>query len=1066
MRKQITLLALLLAFVCLKTTAQDRSITGKVTSSEDKLGIPGVSVVVTGTTTGTSTDIDGNYKLDVSSTAKSLKFSAISMKSKTVDLGSSNSLDVVLDPDVTRLEEVVVTANAIVREKRSLGFATTQVKGDELNQGGNTNVIGALQGKVSGVSINSLSGAPGSSQRIVIRGGTSITGQNQALFVVDGIPIENQNFRTDNDLSNQVDYGNRANDINPNDIESISVLKGPAAASIYGSRASNGAIIITTKKGHRVVGGKSKMDVSYNTNVTFSSILKTPDFQNSYGQGDLDNTVDDRRENFSWGLPFDGALRPWGQEINGKQRVKPYSAIPDNYKDFFDVGTAYNNNIAFSGGTEKSTYYLSIASLNSKGIVPSTTYDKYSMRFNGSSELSNHISTSFSASYTNIASSLPSGGQQSASIYDQLLQTPRDIPVVDGKDLTDPFNGYNDVTGKYGFYGAYALNPYFTLENFKNYNNVDKLQGNFTVNYSQWSWLTITNRFGGDIYSDRRNEKWKKYSYEPIDAFYNGNTQLYQGKYSEDNYNMTSYNNDLMFNFKRQLTSDISATLMVGQNVRQYVLTQTFAQTNDQGGLSVPGYYNLENSNGTPLTNNALNKARNVGYYGDLNFAYKNMLFVGFTGRNDISSTLPADNNSYFYPSANVSFVFSELFKGKMKDDFWTYGKLRSSYAKVGNDAPPYVTTNYYSKTNIDGGFGSTQFPFGTVNGWTVGDRLGNPEIRPEFTTAFDVGTELSFLKERLTFDVTYYKTTNKDQIISLPLPPSSGFTSKYINTGEYENKGIEIGVRGFPVSTKSGFVWELYGTYTKNENNVISLSTGVDQITLGGTSRLAIVAQVGKPYGSFYAVDLKHVDQNDPNSAVVVDSATGMPQLTSNLVYKGNFQPKFQASIGTKVTYKGFTLNVLFDIKQGGVFYTRTKDLMDFVGTAKETEDRTDRIWPNSVYLNSNGQYVTNTESKYHPYNYFTNTIPDGQHVVDASYVKVREASLSYQFPAKWIQHTPFGSASVSVFGNNLFIWTPKENTYSDPEQNSAGASNAQGFDFSANPSQRNYGFDIKVTF
>ena len=1066
MRKQITLLALLLAFVCFKTTAQDRTITGKVTSSEDKLGIPGVSVIETGTITGTSTDIDGNYKLIVSPSAKSLKFSAIGMKTKSMDLGTANSLDIVLDPDITRLEEVVVTANAITREKRSLGFATQQVKGDELTQGGNTNVIGALQGKVSGVNITSLSGAPGASQRIVIRGGTSITRNNQALFVIDGLPVDNGNFRTDNDLDNQVDYGNRNNDINPNDIESISVLKGPAAAAIYGSRASNGAVIITTKKGHRVMGGKSKMDVAFNTNVTFSSILKVPDFQNKYGQGDLDNAVDDRRENFSWGLPFDDQLRPWGQEINGQQRVKPYSAIPDNVRDFFEIGTAYNNNLSFTGGTEKSSYYLSIGTLNSKGIVPTTTYDKYSVRFNGSSELSNHFTSAISLNYTDISSSLPSGGQQSASIYDQIFQSPRDIPITESKDLNNPYNGYSDLTGKYGFYGAYTTNPYFVLENFKNHNNVDRLYGNFSITYSQWSWLSITNRFGGDIYSDRRTQKWKKYSYQPYDNFYNGNTQLYQGKYSEDIYNLSAYSNDLMFNFKRQISTDIAATLMLGQNIRQSILTNTYAQTNPEGGLSIPGYYNLDNSNGDPTAVNSLSKFRNIGYYIDLNFAYKNMLFLGFTGRNDFSSTLPISNYSYFYPSANVSFVFTELFNGKLKDDIWTYGKLRSSFAGVGNDAQPYLTTNYYSKTNIDGGFGNTQFPFGSVNGWTVGDRLANDAIKPEFTDAFDIGTELGFLKDRLSVDFSYYDIKAKEQIISLPLSPSTGYTSKTINTGVVANHGIEIGARGTPVLTKSGFKWELYGTYTKNTNEVVSLTGGVNQIPLGGTSRLAIVAQVGKPYGSFFAVDLKHVNQDDPNSPVVVDSATGLPQTTANLVYKGNYQPKFQASVGTTFSYKGFKLNVLFDIKDGGQFYTRTKDIMDFVGTALETENRDDQIWPNSVYLNSQGQYVTNTESKYHPYNYYTNVIPDGQHVIDASYVKLREASLSYQFPAKWIEHTPFGSASVSIFGNNLFIWTAKENTYADPEQNSSGASNAQGFDFTANPSQRNYGFDLKVTF
>jgi len=415
-----------------------------------------------------------------------------------------------------------------------------------------------------------LTGAPGSSQRIVIRGGTSITGSNQPIFVIDGNIINNSNFRNGDDLNNQVDYGNRGNDINPDDIESISILKGPAASALYGSQAANGAVMITTKKGKRVAtNGKSKMDVTFHSNVTFSSVLKLPEFQNTYGQGDLDNTDNDRRENFSWGYAFDGKLRPWGQEINGKQRIKPYEAQPDNMRDFFQTGSTFTNSLAFSGGSEKSDYMLSFSSLKNKGIVPTMGFDKYSVHFNGSSDLSNKFTTAITLNYSNIASILPSGGQRDASIYDQLLQTPRDIPITDGRDLDDPYNRYDDVTGLYGFYGAYTTNPYFVLNNFRNTNNVDRVLGNFSVTYNGWSFLSITNRFGGDIYSDRRIQKWKKFDYKPIDIFYSGtnpaqpqNKQVFQGKYAEDNFNRTLYNNDLLFNFKHSFNEDFKGTLL------------------------------------------------------------------------------------------------------------------------------------------------------------------------------------------------------------------------------------------------------------------------------------------------------------------------------------------------------------------------------------------------------------------------------------------------------------------------------------------------------------------------
>ena len=1073
MRKALTLFALMLAFFSLQVHAQERQITGKVISSQDNLGIPGVTVLEVGTTNATVTDLDGNYSLKVSATGKQLQFSYLGMATQTIDLGTSNSIDIKMESDAKKLNEVIVTANAISREKRSLGYATQQVTSAELRNGQNTNVIGALQGKIAGVNVNSNSGAPGSSNRIVIRGGTSLTGQNQALMVVDGIPINNSNFRTNDgsnrgtsdDLNNQVDYGNRGNDINPDDIESISILKGPAAAALYGSRASNGAIIITTKSGRRLAAGsgKGKSDVTFNSSLTFSNVLKLPEFQNQFGQGDVDNVYDDRRENFSWGLPFDGALRPWGQEINGQQRVKPYSALEDNTKDFFQTGISANNNVSFSGGSEKSSYFLSVGATNSKGIVPTSSYDKYNIRFNGSTDLSNYISTSINVAYTNIESVLPSGGQKEASIYDQLLQTPRDIPITESKDLTNIFNGYDDLTHTYGFYGAYALNPYFTLNNFKNTNSVDRVIGSFTVNYNKFSWMTITNRFGGDIYSDRRYQKWKKYNYSPIDGFYSPNDQVFQGKYSEDLYNNVGYNNDLMVTFKKTLSEKIKATLLVGQNIRQNTLTNTFAQTNSQGGLSLPDYYNLQNSNGPILGANSTTQTRNMGYYADLNFNYSNFLFLGLTGRNDQSSTLPTENSSYFYSSANAAFVFTELMNDSSRENFLSYGKIRASYAKVGNDARAYVTADKYTRTTIDGGWGSTTFPLGGVVGYSVFDQLGNPGIKPEFTTAFEIGAELSFIKDRITVDFSYYQNSSTDQIIPLALPAATGYTSKIINTGEVQNKGIELSLRGVPILTKSGFKLELFGTYTKNTNEVISLYSGVDQLVIGGFSGMAIVAQVGQPYGAFYATDL----MTDPSGNVVVDPNSGLPRLSTNPVYKGSYQPDYIASFGTNISYKGWTLNVLFDMKQGGKYYSRNKDLMDFVGTSLETayNNREDYVWAGSVVENPDGTFSPNT-TPFHPYDYYTSVIPSGQHLIDASYVKLREVAIGYNFPSKWLAKTPFGSASLGIFGNNLAIWTAEENVYGDPELNSSGSSNAQGFDYSSNFSQTNYGVNLKFTF
>ena len=1070
--KKNALIFLVAVLSQLHVFSQSHIVKGAVKDATSKAPVFGVSVGVKNTSIGSVTNFDGEFAIAVPDSVKTLVFKLLGYKSK--EAAVSDNMTVLLQADVVRLDETVVTANAIQREKRSLGYSTQQVSGEELTAGQNTSAISSLQGKVSGINITTTTGAPGGSTRIVLRGGTSLTGNNQALMVVDGVPIDNSNFGsndgsgtfTGDDLNNQVDYGNRGNDINPDDIESISVLKGPAAAALYGSRASNGAIIITTKHGRKAVDGVSKTDITFSSSLTFSNVLKLPTFQNTYGEGDVYPGRDpkDRRENFSWGLPFDGNYRPWGQVINGTQRVKPYSAIPDNVKDFFNTGTTVNNNLSLSGGTDKSTYYLSLNAQNNKGIVPTTSYDKYGVRFNGTTELSNYFTSSIALNYTNIASNLGSGGQKDASIYDNLIQQPRDIPITDLKN-DNAYNGYDDATGKYGYYGAYTTNPYFVLNNFKNSNAVDRIQGNFTLAYTKFKWITISDRLGGDIYSDRRYQKWKKFSYTPYDAYYAGNDRVYQGKYSEDIYNQNEITNDLMISAKHDFGKDIKVTALVGHNVRSRKLVNTYGQTNDQGGLAIADYYNLANSNGPALTTSTMNQRRLVGVYGEVNLAYKNSLFLGVTARNDWSSTLPVEHRSFFYPSVNASWVFTELLNDSSSiKKILSYGKLRGGIASVGNDAGAYLTSSIFSKTSIQSGFGTTQFPFNGINGYSQGDRLGNNDIKPEITTAYEIGTELGFLQDRIGVDFTVYQSTSKNQIINVPLSNATGFTSKTINAGEIQNKGVELLIRATPVSTASGLKWDVYGTYTKNVNKVVSIQEGINQITLGGFSRMAIVAAVGEPYGTFYGVDLL----KDGAGHVVVDSATGLPITTASSVKLGSYQPKFIASLGTSVSYKGFKLSVLFDTKQGGYFYSHTKGTMDFVGTAEETVEggRGDRVWANSVYKDYQGNYVTNSSRTYNVEDYYTNKIPDSQHIIDASYVKLREVSLTYQLPLKLLSKTPFGNITVGVFGNNLFIWTSVSNKYSDPEMNSSGASNVQGFEFAAQPSQRNYGFNIRATF
>ncbi|PSL35251.1 SusC/RagA family TonB-linked outer membrane protein [Chitinophaga ginsengisoli] len=1075
MRKSLIFL-LSTVLVVGQVVAQNRPITGKITSADDGSPVIGATVIVKGTTTGTVTNASGEYTIQVPENATALIVKFVGMKDQEVKLGSGAKHNVVLYPDVTKLTETVVTANAIRRDKASLGYAAPTLKNDELTKGQSTSPLNALAGKVAGVNISTTANAPGSSSRIVLRGGSSIGGNNQALMVVDGVPIDNSSIIGGGDSRSTVDFGNRGNDINPDDIESITVLKGPAAAALYGSRASNGALIITTKSGKKLTNKKN--EVGFNTAATFSNIVKLPDFQNEFGQGG--GGVIDPRENFTWGPAFDGQVKPWGQSINGVRQMKPYSALPDNVKNFFETGKALTNNLSLSGAGEKTTYYMSINTINSDGTMPGNydRFNKYSLRFNGTAQLNNKFYTGINLNYNKINSRMIQGGQGEGSVFDNVLQTPRDIPIDKMGDLNNPYNSYitKDANGNptYGFYGAYTISPYYILKNYRNQNDVDRISGNFSIGYKPTAWLDVLERLGADIYSDRRQYKYPKFDFLPADdlpdddpnKFYSvdDNRQVQRGKYGEDQYNLSEITHDLMVTAKKDFGPDFKTSLMVGNNIRQRTFNTLETQTNLANGLVIPGWYNLDNSDGPVHTFNERTTRRLVALYADLNLSYKSMLYLGATARNDWSSTLPPQNRSFFYPSVNGSFVFTELTKETGLSHILNYGKVRASWAQVGNDADPYQLRTYFNKTDISSGFGRVTFPFKSIPGYTYSNLIGNNTLKPEITTAFEVGTELNFLDNRLSLDFSYYKNKSKDQILNVPIPPSSGFSSKALNTGVVENKGIELSLRGTPIRTASGFSLELFGTYTRNKNTVVEIAKGVDQVIIGGFGGMSIVAAKGRPYGTFYSQDIQH----DAQGHVIVSASTGLPLLTPTAVYFGSYNPKYQASWGANASYKGFSFSILFDTKQGNQFYSRTKDILDFTGAAAETAEggREDVPFANSVVDDGTGKLVPNTNVVYSKYKYFTSVIPAGRHIIDASYIRLREASLSYRLPKQLLNRTPFGDLSVGIFGNNLALWTASQNKYADPEVNSGGATNEQGFDFTAQPSLRNYGFNIRVTF
>jgi TonB-linked SusC/RagA family outer membrane protein len=1066
----------MLLSVGLGATWAQTIITGRVV---DEKGQPltGVTISVKGSPSiGTVTDIDGNYRIN-SPSAATLVFQYIGYASQEVIASAAGTVQ--MRPSARELNGTIVTALAIKREKRDIGYSATTLSNADLTSGNNVSALSAIQGKTAGANITSATGGPGGSTRIVLRGEKSVNSNNNALIVVDGIPVNNASRVEGISLLSQIDFGNQGNDINPDDIESITVLKGPAAAALYGSQAANGAVMITTKSG-RNRKGPGKTEITVQSKYTLSNILKYPDFQNKYGQGNIYAIEDDRRENFSWGLPFDGQLRPWGQEINGRQQVKPYAAQEDNIKSFFDIGKTLENSVSLAGGTDRTSFYLSLDALNNRGVVPNTFYDKYSIRLNTSTELSNKFYANVNINYLNINSRVETQGQSAngqGAVWDNLLQTPRDIPVWELADLSNPYYGYGfvDTTGisRYGYYGAYALNPYWVAENFDNRNKTDRIIGATTIGYKPNANWNIYDRIGGDVLSDRTFRKIPKYDFTPFDDVYYSNPdgspqkQTNNGGYFEGTDTRLNLYNDLIVNYNKRLSEDIGFDGTLGHNLQLANENTSSGDINPiTNGLVIPGYYNLSNNKSQITAANSTFRRRQVGVYGDLRLDYKRMVFLELTGRNDWFSTLAEGNRSFFYPSANMSWIFTETFKNDVTEKVLTYGKLRGGYASVGNGATPYQNNNAgFSATQSQTSFGIIKFPFVTpegnnVPGFSLGNTIGNPGLLPERTNSSEVGVDLGFFRDRASLEFTYYSNSSIDQIISTPVAPSAGYTSAIVNVGEISNKGVELSARISPISTKD-FRWDVFGTYTKNKNRVESLSNGVSQILLDGSSVMGVVAAVGREFGTFYGTDLL----TDASGHVIVDSVSGLPKLAPNAVYKGSFQPRFIASWGTTFRWKGLSFNMLFVTKQGGKFYSATKDLMDFCGTAAETENRDPYVFPNSVYQSANGTYVPNT-TKFLPYDYYTNVIPAGQHVIDASYVKLQEASLYYTLPSKWFNKSFFGGFTIGVYGSNLAIWTSSENKYVDPEVTSGGASNVQGYDYRARPSLRNFGMTIKATF
>ncbi|MEC3878764.1 SusC/RagA family TonB-linked outer membrane protein [Parapedobacter sp. 10938] len=1032
--------------------AQDRRISGTVTSSDSDEPLAGVSVVVTGSTLGTTTDADGMYSISVPDGTGSLTFRYIGYLNQDVAISSSNVLDVVLQVDATNLSEVVVTALGIQREKRSLGYSVQDVKSQDIVNSREPNVVNALAGKIAGVQINNSGGQAGSSSRIVIRGNSSLTGENQPLFVIDGIPIDNSVNRgeTSESILFNGAGANRAVDIDPNIIENISVLKGAAASALYGSRGAFGVVLITTKKGVRDANRKYPR-ISFSSNLAYDNAI-TEGYQTSYHLGLT--PAGGTTPLFRNGLPAslggynedpDGSPQgttSWGPHKDSVSQavIDALGGVPrtiDPRKDFYQTAGVWTNSLSISGGGEKSSYILTYTNLDQTGVVPNNYFKKNSLSGNMTTQLSEKFSSSTSVSYTNSRNNRFAEGNNARSFLYGLNFAPI---TFDSKEMYDEHGNLSwqsPATSATGF-----NNPYWLVENNAMPSIVDRIIASNELNFDILPWLKLTNRIGLDTYTDESSEH--------VDIGTKGTTN---GRMFSTLIKSSQINNDLILSAASDINDDLSFSALVGTNYND----RKFTRRGVRGlNLNIPGFFDISNA-ATQQAFQGDSRRRIVGLYASGTLDYKNYLFLNLTARNDWSSTLPKGNNSFFYPSASLSWVFTELLD--LQDNpYFSYGKLRLSYAQAGNDASPYLTTQTFAQANPgDGTRGDIIFPFQGVNAFQLSSLMASNMLTPEMVTEMEVGADLRFFKNRLGVEFSYYDKVSDKQILQQEIAGSSGFGSRVINAGEISNKGIELIVSGSPVRTDN-FSWDVLVNFSRNRYTLKSIAEGVDNIFLGGFTDPQIRADKDHGYGVIWSLGWKRNDNGD----LLIDD-DGYPMPADELGPIGNVTPDWVGGIRNTFRYKGLSLSALVDTRQGGDIFNFDAYYTTFYGTAEVTEQRnTYKTWKG--VRASDGQ--PNTTPVLQDQDYFQSfyTTSMEELVEDGSFIKLREVTLSYQLPEKVIAKTPFEDVGISVTGRNL--WIKSDFSYLDPEGSLFGSGNAQGFYHAVTPGTRGVTFGLNVRF
>jgi TonB-linked SusC/RagA family outer membrane protein len=1056
MKSQFLIFLVILALVGNSLYGQETTITGTVTQASDGSTLPGVTVRVEGTTLGTITDMNGRYEVTAAPNAV-LIFSYIGMNTETIPVNNRNVVNVAMVTDVAVLQEIVVTAFGIERERKALSYSVQEVSGEMMAQSGTPNMANALQGKVAGVIVRQSSGMPGSSSHVTIRGSRSFTGNNQPLYVVDGVPVASGAEDDETGGVSGTDFSSRFLDINPEDIENISVLKGPAAAALYGMRATNGVILITTRSGRNLAQGQTQ--VNFSTNYTFDQVSRTPDLQSTWAQGSYGSL--NQGTSLSWGPAIEN-LGTYQHTILGEQ-VDGTGQIYDNVSPFFQTGGTLNLNLDASGAGAYGNYSLGIGNTQQTGIIDGTGMQRTTAKLAGNFNINERLTIGGNANFSTLhIDKLPGGSNLSNPLFTVYAAPPSfDLWGLPYADPADPYRQYH--------YRGAMDNPRWAMANNEFFEETQRVFGNINASFRILDGLRLNYRLGSDYYLTDGKEVYERGS-----GFTGGRTAVPSGGQIRDfAYSRSEINSNVNLVFNTSIMDDIALDLLLGN---EFFEINRRTIENIGRTITIGGFRNMNNT-GTQTVFEEVQRERTVGFFGQLGVAWRSTLFVNVTGRNDVVSFMPEGNRSFFYPSVGLGFAFTELLD--LPESGLTFGKIRASWAQVGQGGPLYSTQNIF----IQGGSGHVggflgpqgiQFPFNNVTGFTRSNILRSPDLVPQNTNTTELGFDLRFVNNRIGLDYTFYLIDVQDQIFSVPVPSSTGFTSELRNAGRLETRGHEIMLNLVPFRNNQ-FEWDVTVNFSTFNNEVLELAPGVTDIFLGGFVQPNVRAQANASYPVIFGTRFL---RDDNGNIVNLDDPEsffhGMPIADPEAGVIGKVQPDFEMSLANRLRYGNFNLSFQLDWRQGGQMYAGNTRLLKLYGMDAVTEDRTNDFIASGVkgYLNDEGELVVtgNNDIVLNTYDQFQDYWVDAMDAIDESnvyettFIRLRELTLTYDIPRQFLQTIGLSRASVFLTGRNLFLITDYPNF--DPETSTGGAGNFQGLEYVALPQTRSFGLGLRVTF